>query len=378
MAQDLDPVAETLITEAAIHFRNNSITPNLVSKDLSDEAAQKNKVIQVPTWHALAVQDVTPGRGNENTPTDLEPGVINVTLDNWKEVRFNLSDKERAEVIESRVLPETVRRGIEALADTVDLFCLTKMYKRAYEYRVATEPAAVGDLTMLQRLMHENNVPRDKYRRLMLDAQAEEEMVRLAVFHAANQGATGVETQVEGYLGRKFGFDTYGNNQMPSHTPGTLADLLVDTAAAAIGDKTITCDSANGGTALEGDIVTFAGHTQTYVVTADLTLAATASGTLAIEPGLVAAPAEDAAVTFKATHEIAGLGFHVSAFAFASRPLMDFDHPAVVMTSATDPISGISLRITQEWVNKSVEWSIDILYGGEVIIPDGLARMARE
>jgi hypothetical protein len=232
---------------------------------------------------------------------------------------------------------------------------------------------------MMQRLMHENNVPRDKYRRLTLDPQAEEELVRLSVFHEA-QSAGSTVTQVEGFLGRKFGFDTFGNNQMPSHTKGTFSDLLVNDGgdAIAVGDKSVPVDSVAGGTALEGDIVTFAGDTQTYVVTTDLTLGAAGSGNLLIEPGLLLDPGDGAAVTLKPNHEIAGLGFHASAFAFASRPLLDFDHPAVVMSSATDPISGISLRITQEWVNKSVEWSIDILYGGEVIIPDGLARMARE
>jgi hypothetical protein len=42
-----------------------------------------------------------------------------------------------------------------------------------------------------------------------------------------------------------------------------------------------------------------------------------------------------------------------------------------------DPISGISLRITAEWVNKTIEWSIDILYGGEVTNPEAIAHLSR-
>jgi hypothetical protein len=184
---------------------------------------------------------------------------------------------------------------------------------------------------------------------------------------------------VEGFLGRKFGFDTFGNNQMPSHTVGTLTDLLVNDPGdgIAVGDKTVPVDSAAGGTWVEGDIVTFAGDTQTYVATNGATLGAAGTGNLTIEPGLLLDPGNNAAITLDASRAIAGLAFHASAFAFASRPLMDFDHPAIIMSSAMDPISGISLRITAEWVNKTIEWSIDILYGGEVTNPEAIAHLSR-
>src|SRR5690606_27985853 len=113
---------------------------------------------------------------------------------------------------------------------------------------------------------------------------------------------------------------------VPTHTAGTITTGLATKAATvqALGDKTIVCTTAaaTGACALKkGDIITFAGDTQTYVLTDDATQSSAASDvTLNIEPGLKKALAGGEAVTVKASH-VVNLGFHRDAFALAMRPL---------------------------------------------------------
>ena len=49
-----------------------------------------------------------------------DPELIDVRLNEWKEVPFSLSDKEMAEVADTRVLPQVMLRAIIKLADTVN------------------------------------------------------------------------------------------------------------------------------------------------------------------------------------------------------------------------------------------------------------------
>ena len=64
--------------------------------------------------------------------------------------------------------------------------------------------------------------------------------------------------------------------------------------------------------------------------------------------------------------------FHKSAFVFASRPLeqVPTDGLGTRISSMTDPVSGISLRLEVTRENKRTRFSYDCLYGGRVVRPE--------
>lgn len=373
MANDLLQIADIAITQAVITLRNNSVLARLVNRDYESEAAQKNKTIDVPVFNNMAVQDVTPGRGNENVPTDVTPVPVKVTLDQWKEVRFQMSDKEMAEIADQSVIPPVMARSIQAIADTVDNYIATGMYRASFLYEPAAAPATEADVVNLRKALNAENVPKSN-RRLVVSDDIEAELLIRAVFHQADaRGDTA--GLVEGSLGRKFGFDIASEGAMPSHTAGTSTGWTVNgvhAAANGTGGVSTVAVNAGMGTWNPGDRINFAGHAQDYVIVRQ------AAGTITVAPRLRAALANTEAITIIAdgSHAIGGLAFHEMAYVFATRPLASQGHPGVIIAQTTDPLSGLSLRLTAEYVNKATEWSLDILYGGIELYPEGIARLA--
>ncbi len=368
MANTLTNVMEIMVSLGVASLRQNAIVARLVNTDKNREAAEKNQLIRVPVPSAVPAQNVTPG--SANTPTDLAPTGVDITLDQWKEARFKLSDRELSEVESGRILPMAADEGVKSLANAVDSFILTKMKNRAYSVRDTTNPVAVADITSVRKLLNQTLAPVAD-RRLIVDPTVEEEMLRLDAFRDLDKtGQT--DPLLEGILGRRFGLDIGMDQNLATHTAGTGSGYLTNSAALTAGVKAIPVDTGTG-TILEGDIITFAGHTQTYVVTTGVS----GAGTLQIYPGLVVGVADNVAITVKATHN-PNLAFQKNAFCFAMRPLRIDPNPEMLgsnIAQATDPISGLTLRVEVIRVNKETIWSYDCLYGGEVVRPELLARL---
>ena len=183
---------------------------------------------------------------------------------------------------------------------------------------------------------------------------------------------------IEGKINRKLGFDWFMDQNIPSHTCGTVAVSWIAKTSTpqAIGLKSIV--TTTGGTAamLEGDVIVFSGQTQTYVLTAAASRSGGGDMTITVEPGLKVALAGDETITIKGSHAV-NLAFHRDAFAFASRPLADnTDGLGNLIRSAIDPVSGIALRLEISRQHKRTRFSYDILYGLACIRPALACRIA--
>jgi hypothetical protein len=156
--------------------------------------------------------------------------------------------------------------------------------------------------------------------------------------------------------------------QLGSHTAGTAASATTDNAGYAVGATTITLASAGTGTILAGDVITFAGDTNKYVVvTGDADVSN--GGTIVLQaPGLrVAMSAATKAITMIATHAD-NLAFARSAVEIAVRaPAMpNGGDGAVDNMMVTDPRSGISFDVSlykgfqKSMLNVSAVWGVKV------------------
>lgn len=92
------------------------------------------------------------------------------------------------------------------------------------------------------------------------------------------------------------------------HTNGTASGYLVNNASAAIDESTMPVDTGTG-TFEAGDIITFAGDTQEYMIVKDY---AGGAGTIEFFPPLVAAPADNAAITLGTARSVSGFSVGTS------------------------------------------------------------------
>jgi hypothetical protein len=390
MANTITSIMPKILAAALLALREQAIMPRLVNFNWSNETAKRGSTIDVPLPAAQAVSDVTPG-AVPPPQVDHAPTTVQIILNNWKKSNFYLTDKELGEIDPNAAFyPMQTSEAVRQLANQVnsDVFLL---YKDVYGYTgtAGTTPFAIGsgnfpnsptDAINLRKVLNAQLAPPDN-RRAVLSLDAEANALGLPAF--ANFEQTGDQgVKIEGRLGRKFGLDWYYDQGNPTHTAGTITTGLISKAATAValGLKTLlaTTAASTGACALKaGDIILFAGDSQTYVLTADATQASASTDvTLTFEPGLKVAHTGSEAITVKASH-VVNLGFHRDAFAFATRPVGDviFKGGSEIM-QMTDPQTGINLTLEVMRQYKQTSWELSILYGVKTIRRELAARLA--
>lgn len=282
-----------------------------VQKNYEDAAGQIGDTLTIPVAPAGSTAAVTPAATSPDG-ANLTPDKVSITLTSHRGTApFKIVATDAQRMRMSDFVPKVIDEQIRALANYVNAqlwACYTGIY--GYAGTAGTNPfaSAVNPVADLERILFlqgcrgENRKlyvgPTDYYKALILDD------VKKA-YAAGDPNALR-----RGFLGNLFGLDTWRDAARTNHTAGTITTgLAAKTATAqAVGDKTIVCTTAasTGACALlKGDIITFAGHAQTYVLTANATQASAATDvTLSVEPGLKTALAGDEAVTLKASHSV--------------------------------------------------------------------------
>lgn len=377
MANTLTEVIPQLLAQGLMALREMVVMPQLVNRAYESLAGPEGSTIDVPIPSAIAVQDVTPS----NTPpatADVAPTSVPIALNRWKEAPFYMTDKDLMEV-QRGTLPMIASEAVKGLANEVDQYLLAFASQFYGSYGTAgTTPFGdekTTDATGIRTILNKQLAPRDP-RHVVLDPDAEGSALNVRAFQDASFGG-GVQELLEGRMNRKLGFQWWMDQNVQQHTAGTGANYVTNTGTVLpVGTKSIPVDTGTG-TILTGDIISFANHTQTYVVTADHS---GGTGTVSIEPGLVAAVGDGVAVTGPGDtggvgDHVMNLAFHRDAIAFATRPLENSQHPASIIQSAVDPVSGLTLRLEVTREHRRDRYAYDILYGAAVIRRELGARL---
>lgn len=315
---------------------------------------------------------------------DLNPENLQLTLSNWKEVKFGLTDKELAYTSE-RIIDEHIRPAAVAIADNIDQ-ALVALYKDIPWYYTtnASPGSVVTDLTGPHKTLFDNRVPMADPNMLhfMVDGTMQQNLLSNSAF-AQWQGAggEGVQTQMSGALGRRFGMNFFANQNVTSHTttPVTLGTPTVTTTAAVGATSIVLGGVTFTGTLKKGDILTFTGFTQQYAVTADVTASGN-SATVSITPAIqVAIPNTTVWAAVQAAADgVQRMAWHRNAFALALAPLPETGQGlGARIATVTDPITGLSIRsrIFYEGNNSKVFVALDVLYGIKTIDPNLATRV---
>jgi len=363
MANTLTNVIPQLLAQGVATLRENSVMPRLVNSNYSALGAQRGSTIDIPIPTAASVTAVTAANVPPVNPnTDIVPDTVAITLNNWNESDFTLTDSEIRQVLNGTI-PMSAAEAIKALANQIDSD-LMSLYKTIPYYcgtpGVTPFSASTTEATQARKILNNNAVPLTD-RRFVMNPETEANALDLRAFQDMSFSGD-ASAIIDGKVNRKLGFDFFMDQNAPTHTNGTQNGAYTVNGVAALGAKTLTLQ-VGAGTALIGDIFTIAGDTQPYVVTANC-----AGGAVPIlfSPGLKIATAGGEAITFVGAasgvfdHDLA---FHRDAFAFVSRPLADEDGLGNIIESVIDPVSGIALRLEVSREHKRTRYSFDILYG---------------
>ena len=374
MANTLTVIQDRILAKTLLAFRNTAPFLMSANRDYEDVARQKGTTVDIPKGSIKVATDVTPSGNRSDTLPSSNREMVQLTLDQWKKNSFSLTDKENGELNAGRdFIPVEAEECIAGLVEVVeDNLAGNYIYSYQFTGTAGTTPYATTADASIQANKLLNDAKASKQnRRMIMDTSAEANALGLSTFADAEKTMeNGVK--IDAALGRKYGMFNQASTNVATHTLAGAGTPLVDDAAVAIGATTLHMDGLT--TKPEaGDLFTVAGDTQQYVVVSSSALAGTDSDVV-IQPPLKVALADNAAITFVATHT-ANLAFHKNALTFANRPVTSSVTNQTDERRLVDPVTGIAVRLEIDRAYKADVWEIDILYGSAVPQAEGMVRV---
>jgi hypothetical protein len=210
-----------------------------------------------------------------------------------------------------------VRNAVEAHVGDVAYKGASRAFGTAGTTPFAT---TINNVFDVRKILVDNGAPEDGRSSLVLDTTAGTALRQVPNLYKANEAGSDALLR-RGELLNIGGFSIKESAGIVTSTAGTMTGALVNNGAGyAIGATSIVYDTGTPGATgiVAGDVITFAGDTNKYVVKTGP--GAAAAGTIVLqEPGLRSAKADNVAITVVAAHAN-NIAFHQSAIELVVRP----------------------------------------------------------
>lgn len=386
MSNALDAIAPKILARGMLQFRQQAIMPRLVNSDFAAEAAQKGDTIDIPIAKSIAVEDVVPSH-TPPAPADHSAQTVSIKLDNWKRAAFYLTDKELMQVdADHNYIPLHMQEAVAALASAVNKSVLS-LYSQTpnvlgeagedlfstADADASNDTAGIKPVIATRKILNKNGAPRQG-RAGVLSVENEAGLLALPQFADAHR-AGDASVSIDGEVGRKYGMDWYGNDDVIFRAQSST-DAMTPAANTAKGATSLSLISVADELA-PGDVLVAGGKKLATIkaVTAYSATADTAS--VALLTPLNKAVTTTTSITRAAGH-YNNLVFHADAFALAMRPLTSATANAGLgsrIMSVTDPESGLSMRLEISRQYKQTVWEFDVLWGVAMVRPEWAVRL---
>lgn len=350
-----------------------------VSRDSGAERAAMGQIVRVPVTGAEAAADNTPAVTPPNTgDTSVDNVQIEITKSRHVPIRFNgeeVRGLENAGTYNS-IRMDRIMQAIRTLVNEMETDLHGAIYKASSRgYGTAgTAPFAtaadMSDFAGVLRILEENGAPQTD--------------LQLVLGHAAIGNLRGKQSGLfkvneagrddmlrNGMTDRIMKMAIRHSNAVSVHTKGTGTGWLINDATPTAGKTTIAADTGSG-TILAGDIITFAGTTDKYVVNTALS-----GGSLAIgKPGLRVGETDNDAITVGNSYT-PNVAFARSAVVLATRlpALPGGGDSATDAIQFTDPVTGLSFEVAEYKQFLQTSYHVRAAWGFKAIKSEHIATL---
>ena len=344
----------------------------------SASTAAVGQNIRVDVEPAGNVSDISPAMVVPD-PTGQTSGSTDIVITKSRAAEFGFNGDEQLGLQGAgyqNVRAAKIAQAIRAVTNEVetDLCALQSTFSRAYGTAGSSPFNTANDYTdasNVLKILKDNGAPLQD-NQLVIDTSAG---VNLLGKQAAVADAGSDSILRQGVLLDVNGMPIRESAQVNTSVAGTSANA-VSAGAHVVGQTAITLKASGTGTIVAGDVITFAGDTNKYVVATGV--AAVSGGALVIAaPGLqVAQGAGDKAITITAA-ATRNMAFNRSAIVLASRaPARPSEGDmATDVIVITDPRSGLSMEFAMYKGYRKVRYEVGLAWGVKNIKPEHTALL---
>jgi hypothetical protein len=357
-----------------------------VARNSSAERAALNQTIMVPVAPAVSLADNTAAVTAPNTG-DQTITNVSMTISKSKHAPIRWNGEEQRGLINAGsyngILMNQFTQAFRSLTNQIDIDLWTTAYQnasRAYGTAATAPFGTAGDLSDIaqtRKILDDNGAPQTDLQLVLGSAAIANLRGKQNVLFKVNEAGTDALLR-EGIMGRLEGMDIRNSNAVSVFTKGTGASYTTDTAGYAVGSTAITLITGTG-TVKAGDVVTFAGDTNKYVVAAG----ASAPGTITLAaPGLLVAIATSATAMTIGGSYTPNLGFSRSAIQLVTRsPAMPIGPDGKPMDMAddvvqvADPKTGIVFDVSVYRQFMQLVYHVRLAWGYQAIKQNHIATL---
>lgn len=352
--------------------------PSVTINSTESERAAKGDVIRSAfTRQATVSTTYTPAMALPE-PTYQTVDSKTFTIDNYAEVDIPFTGEDIKHLRNGAgfetVYGDQVAQAMRAITNTIEAavgVAAKNGASRAYG-TAGTTPfgSNFNEVAEIRKILVDNGMPQDGRSTLVINSAAGVKLRNLAQLQKANE-AGGTQLLRQGQLLDLQGLMFKESAGVASHTVGTGASYVTN-GTFAVGATSIAVDGGTG-TVLAGDVVTFEGDTNKYVVATALT-----AGTLVLAGnGLRKALADGVAMTVGAAYT-GNIAFHQAAIELVCRPVAGRgvgQDAAIDSMTVQDPVSGLVYDVSVYAGNMMKNIKVSCLYGAKVWKPEFVATL---
>lgn len=351
-----------------------------VTLDASVERAALDQEVRSFVAPAASAGNLTPG---VTAPDDGDQtiGNVSVKITKARGVPFRWNGEQSRGINNGgpgvkNIQINQIAQAMRTLTNEIeaDLAALHVGFSRAYGAAATTPFGTAGDLTDASNVLKilKDNGAAGSDNHLVLNTSAGAKLLGLQ----SRVDIQGTDSLIrQGILVDHVGLSIRESAQILTSTAGTAASATTDNAGYAVGATVLTLASAGTGTLVAGDVITFAGDTNKYVVASgDADVSNGGTITLAA-PGLrVAMSAATKAITVVAA-AARNMAFNRSAIVAAVRApaLPEEGDMADDRTMLVDPRSGLAFELSMYKQYRQIRWELAAAWGTKLVKPEHTA-----
>lgn len=353
-----------------------------VSSDMTFERAALGQTVSSPVTNGATASDIVPAVTPPNDG-DQNIGAVSMTINKARRVPIRWNGEEKLGLDNNGasfnvILRDQMAQGMRTLVNEVeaDLAAVAINASRAYG-TAGTTPFAtnLADSAQLRRILSDNGAPLGDLQ-MVIDTSAGANMRTLTQLSKANE-ANDDSLLRRGVLLDVHGFAIRESAQVKTPIIGSAASATTNTAGYAVGATSIVLASAGTGGVLAGDIITFAGDSNKYVVAAGDTDVSNGGTITLAAPGLrKAIPAAATALTVVSA-STRSAAFARSAIALATRApaLPPQGDSAIDRMLITDQVSGLTFEVAMYAQYRQMQYEVSLAWGTKAVKSEHIASL---